>query len=223
MFENATRLTGEDGANMGTFMMNKTMKMMFLAVCCLWAAPVFAVSVSLNGVNVDGITGQRFENCTVVVDDVGNINIVAAGYGVKRGQKDGVVAGANVQAVIPGAPPTRRYWVVSEKPAPGQAQYELRLFVNKKWIRTFFPVESGTSFELTKYLKTGPNNIRIEADKKIGAKGRASSSPKHYVRLVFGEGHLEGPSVVITRNLLDYRRTALETKDFKTSKVLMVR
>jgi hypothetical protein len=157
-----------------------------------------------------------------VIDSVGNINIVAKGYEVKREGTSGKSVAVEEGTVSPGRAPTRRYWVVLEKPAAGKTQYDLQLFVNKKWIRTFFSAERATHFEVTKYLKTGPNDIRIEAHKKIGKEGRVSSSPKHYVRLVLGEGHLEGPSVVVTRNLIDYRRTALEIKDFKASQVLMV-
>ena len=42
-----------------------------------------APSVTLNGVNIDGVTGQRFENCTVVIDEQGNVHIEAKGYAVK--------------------------------------------------------------------------------------------------------------------------------------------
>ena len=208
---------------MGIFMTKKIIKTLVLIGIFFFGAPALAVAVSLNGVNVDGITSQRFENCTVVVDEFGNINIVAKGYEATRDEGEREAARAKMKPAVSGGKLSRQYWVISEKPAVGKAEYELRLFVNTKWVRTFFPAEAGVYFELTRYLKPGRNNIRIEAEKKISAKGRASASPKHYVRLVFGEGHLEGPSVVVTRTLLDYRRTALETKDFETSKVLVIK
>ncbi|HEY6099344.1 MAG TPA: hypothetical protein VIW03_07935, partial [Anaeromyxobacter sp.] len=42
-------------------------------------------SVTLNGVAIDGVTSQKFENCTVTIDAQGNIHIEAKGYAVKGG------------------------------------------------------------------------------------------------------------------------------------------
>ena len=42
------------------------------AALTLCAAPSGAKSVFLNGVNIDGVTNQKFENATVVIDDKGN-------------------------------------------------------------------------------------------------------------------------------------------------------
>jgi hypothetical protein len=40
-------------------------------------------SITLNGVNIDGVSDQRFENATVVIDAAGNVHITARGYAVK--------------------------------------------------------------------------------------------------------------------------------------------
>src|SRR5512138_1711626 len=42
-------------------------------------------SVTLNGVNIDGVTSQKFENCTVTIDAQGDVHIEAKGYAVKNG------------------------------------------------------------------------------------------------------------------------------------------
>ncbi len=42
-----------------------------------------APAVTLNGVPIDGATGQRIENATVVIDEKGAVHIEAAGYAVK--------------------------------------------------------------------------------------------------------------------------------------------
>src|SRR5512140_2605165 len=48
------------------------------------SAPALAApSLTLNGVAIDGVTDQRFENCTVVIDAQGNIHIQAKGYAVR--------------------------------------------------------------------------------------------------------------------------------------------
>ncbi|HEX9049560.1 MAG TPA: hypothetical protein VF841_03420, partial [Anaeromyxobacter sp.] len=49
------------------------------------AVPASAASITLNGVNIDGVTSQRFENCTVTIDAQGDVHIEAKGYAVKTG------------------------------------------------------------------------------------------------------------------------------------------
>src|SRR6266498_319157 len=65
-----------------------------------FAGPAAAApAVTLNGVAIDGVTSQKFENCTVVIDEKGNIHIQAKGYAVKA-------AGADEQRA-PLVPPTQ--------------------------------------------------------------------------------------------------------------------
>ncbi len=52
-----------------------------------------AGSVFLNGVNIDGVTNQKFEKATVRIDEKGNVLIEATGYAVR--QVDGGARGAN--------------------------------------------------------------------------------------------------------------------------------
>jgi len=54
------------------------------AVLAALATPALAgPSLSLNGVVIDGVTDQKFENATVLIDAVGNVYITAKGYLVK--------------------------------------------------------------------------------------------------------------------------------------------
>ena len=82
---------------MGIFMTKKIIKALVLIGIFFSGSPALAVAVSLNGVNVDGITNQRFENCTVVVDEFGNINIVAKGYEASRDERGGEDARAKTK------------------------------------------------------------------------------------------------------------------------------
>lgn len=52
-------------------------------VSTLMAGPALAGSVYLNGVNIDGLTSQRFERATVRIDEKGNVLIDAPGYKVE--------------------------------------------------------------------------------------------------------------------------------------------
>ena len=189
------------------------------AVSLLCAATVAqAGSVSLNGVNIDGVTNQTFENCKVVIDAYGNVNIVAEGYSV-GGAVTSAPASVEAQAANIGQPATRRYWVVTEK-KPGKTQYDVDLFINGKWVRKFLDDERHSVYEVSKFLKIGPNKVVFVAKKNIGAKGRISQAPSDYFRIIIGEGKLGGRNVMITKTLVDYKRTALEMGDKKEERYM---
>ena len=189
--------------------------------CLLWfcALPAFAGSIYLNGTRIDGVTNQKFDNVTVEIDAYGNVHITAKGYAV-QGAKAATDAKAGPQEVKGpvGQPPTRRYWVVTEK-IPSKTQYDIDLFINGKWVRKSLDDEKHTVLEVTTHLKTGPNKLIFRAKKTIDGQ-RVSQSPQHYFRIVVGEGKVGGRNVMITRTLVDYRRTALETQDFSDEFVL---
>jgi hypothetical protein len=109
---------------------------------------------------------------------------------------------------------TKRYYLVTEKAAPGMSQYDLDLFVNGKWVRKLLDIEEHIVMELTPHMKWGPNTITFLAKKNMGEE-RRSSSPQHFFRVVIGEGNEGGRNVMIQKKFIDYRRTALETKDTK--------
>ena len=190
----------------------------------LWfcALPALAGSVYLNGTRIDGVTNQKFDNVTVEIDAYGNVHITAKGYAVQGAKssvgKNAAEPQAQAQAGPVGQPPTRRYWVVTEK-IPSKTQYDIDLFINGKWVRKFLDDEKHTVLEVTPHLKTGPNKIIFRAKKAIDGQ-RVSQSPQHYFRIVVGEGKVGGRNVMITRTLVDYRRTALETQDFSDEFVL---
>jgi hypothetical protein len=195
----------------------------YFVIGLLLVAPVAASagSVFLNGVNIDGVANQVFQNCTVTIDAQGNIHITAKGYAV------GAPGATAPPPVVPGTPPaaqvqpaalpaaglSARYWLVTEKAAPGMSQYDVDLFINSKFVRKFLDDEEHVVMELTKYLQTGQNKLVFVAKKNIGTV-RRSSSPQHYFRIVIGEGDSGGRNVMIHRKDVDYKRTALETKDF---------
>ena len=174
-------------------------------------------SVFLNGVNIDGVTSQTFENCKVEIDASGNIFITAKGYAVQRpGQAPATPA--PTAPTPPAAAATgvvsRHYYLVTEKAAPGMTQYDVDLFVNAKWVRKFLDSEEHVIMEISKFLVPGPNKVSFVA-KKAAGEARRSASPQHYFRIIVGEGNSGGRNVMITKKAVDYKRTALETKDFQ--------
>lgn len=54
-----------------------------LAAAGLLSQLAYGGSVYLNGVNIDGVTGQKFDKCNVRIDDNGNVFIDAPGYTAK--------------------------------------------------------------------------------------------------------------------------------------------
>ena len=173
------------------------------------SAPLSAKSVFLNGVNIDGVANQTFENCSVEIDAQGNIHIKAKGYQVQA------------QGTQPAPPPvttgngvlTRRYWIVTEKNFPGMTQYDVDVFINSVWVRRLTADEEQVVFEVTKYVKPGNNVIHFTASKNMGAT-RKSHSPHHYFKVIVGEGNVGGDNVMIDNPLLEYKRTAAESRTF---------
>ena len=192
--------------------------MRILLICLtVLAVPISAsaASVFLNGVNIDGVVSQVFENCKVDIDTYGNIYITAKGYAVQRPGQAPVAPAPPVSPAVP-APGvvSRHYYLVTEKAAPGMTQYDIDLFVNAKWVRKFLDSEEHVIMEITKYLVPGPNKISFVAKKDV-REARRSASPQHYFRVIVGEGNSGGRNVMITKKAIDYKRTALETTDFQ--------
>lgn len=167
-----------------------------------------AASVFLNGVNIDGVTGQKFENVTVVIDDNGNVLITAKGYQVQT------TGPSTSQAPAADAGPvTRRYFLVSESNAPGMPQYDVDVFVNAVWIKRISHEDPQTVLEIGRHLKKGKNVIHFTATKNLGS-ARRSTSPQHYLKIIVGEGNVGGNNVMIDNAIIEYTRTAAETKNF---------
>lgn len=168
-----------------------------------------AKSVYLNGVNIDGVANQTFENCSVEIDAQGNIHIKAKGYQVKQATPDT----AGPTATVPTAARSRRYWVVTEKNFPGMTQYDIDIFINSVWVRRITSDEEQVVFEVSKYVKPGKNVIHFTATKNFGAT-RKSHSPQHYFKIILGEGNVGGDNVMIDNPLVEYKRTAAESRTF---------
>lgn len=194
------------------------------AVASVAGATAGAASVTLNGVPIDGVTNQKFENATVTIDDKGNIHIEAKGYAVKGAATPGVpLAGGDPQPgpakqpatvdVRPGPPGKlyRRYFLATEHGAPG-TQYDLAIFINAQWIREVKASEPQVVMEITKYLRPGANKVTLAATKHIVGQ-RLSYGKDVQLKVVIGEGNVGGDHVMIDVPLVEAVRTAAETED----------
>lgn len=202
-----------------------------LAVALLGASnPARAApAITLNGVAIDGVTDQRFENCTVVIDAQGNVHIQAKGYAVRTageeprtppiepqnaGSGGGVSSrplGATASAGVAPAKVTRRYFLATEQTPPGP-QFDLGIFINAQWIREVKSNETATVMEITRYLRPGPNKLTLAATKRLGGE-RLAFTKDVALKVVVGEGNIGGDHVMIDVPLVEASRTAAEMDD----------
>jgi len=216
------------------------------AAASLAATPAAAgPSVTLNGVNIDGVTDQRFENATVVIDARGNVHIEAKGYAVQTAP--GARAAAVGPAVAPAAAPTavrvpqpaapvvaqpaaaavpahltRRYFLASEQTHPDGTQYDVAIFINAQWIRELRSGEPQVVMEITKYLRPGSNKVVLASQKRIVGE-RHHQDPGVTLKVVMGAGNVGGGHVMIDEPLVEMVRTAAETADRTEEFVLEAR
>jgi len=200
-------------------------------------ATALAASVYLNGVRIDGVTNQKFEKATVRIDEKGDVHITAAGYAVRVETAPAPVAPPPAPAVpapaapapaapaaatpatpppaaTPEAPPTltRRYWMVTEQAVPGMSEYDIDLYINSRWIRKLRNNEEQIITEITRHLQPGKNTILLSPHKVV-AGDRKSYSPRHYFKVIIGEGNVGGDNVMIDNPIIKFQRTAADTKD----------
>jgi hypothetical protein len=174
------------------------------------AAAVNKGSVFLNGVNIDGVTNQKFENVTVLIDEKGNVLIMAKGYEVQAATPTTTTRPA---APADTGPVTRRYFLVNETSVPGMAQYDIDVFVNSVWIKRVSSSDAQAVTEITRHLHKGKNTVHFTATKVL-ADARKSASPNHSVKIYIGEGNMGGNNVMIDNPLLEYKRDASEMQNF---------
>lgn len=178
-----------------------------------------APSVTLNGVAIDGVTGQKFENCTVVIDGQGNVHIEAKGYAVKGAEEpksppretQGARGERVATAGTPAGKVTRRYFLATEHTPPG-TQFDLAIFINAQWIREVKASEPQLVMEITKYLHPGPNKVTLAATKRIAGERLAYGNDVQ-LKVVIGEGNVGGGHVMIDLPLVETARSAAEIDD----------
>jgi hypothetical protein len=201
------------------------------AIACA-AAPASA-SVYLNEVNIDGVVGQRFDNCTVIIDERGNVRIEAKGYAVKVDGGEGGPSAPQGNTAPPGgtsgggaaapgytagtsAPAqgrlSRRYFLVAEQSVEGGTQYEVDVFVNAQWIRKIQGTDGALPIEVTKYFRPGQNRVFLAA-KKLVVGDRRYYTRDVWMKVVIGEGNVGGDHVMIDSALVVMTRTAADMDD----------
>lgn len=107
---------------------------------------------------------------------------------------------------------TRRYWLVTEQSVPGMAEYDIDLYINSKWVRKLRNNEEQIITEVTRHLQPGKNVVLLSPHKVVSGE-RKSYSPRHYFKVIIGEGNVGGDNVMIDNPIIKFQRTAADTKD----------
>jgi hypothetical protein len=220
-----------------------SLRLAFAAIALWFVAMPAQAAVFLNGVNIDGLTNQKIDGVTVVIDGKGDVYLTAAN--IKVQQVD--VAPATKPVVSPpaappsppsppaaapattaavatptGLAPTKRYYLAAEHNGPGMAQYDIDVFINSVWVRRLLHSEGQVVLEITAQLKQGKNVVHFSAQKRVVGE-RKSSSPLHTMTVHVGEGHGTGGQVTIDDVQVEYARTAAELQNFEDDRTLVVR
>lgn len=201
--------------------MRKTMLQLVALALVLGGGSAHAVEVFFNGVQVTGLKNQTFEGCKVKFDSGGNVHITAKGYKVKRmDQGQGTPSGKS----SPGTSRTvgRKYFLYSRASRPGQAQYDIDVYINGKWARKIRNKESQIVVDITSKLRPGSNVIQFAATKNYEGKSRLSTAASDYTEVFVGAGNRGGGTVNITNTLTSFKATAATTKNFGREQTITV-
>jgi hypothetical protein len=186
-------------------------------VATLLSSSTATASIFLNGVNIDGAVNQTIENCTVKIDDKGNVLIIAKGYEVRS-----TIAPPPKPTAPAPEPVTKQYFLVAQASTPALAQYDVDVFINHVWVKRVVSTESQLVLDVSKHLRKGNNTVHFTAKKNLG-EGRKSEAAAHSLTLHLGEGAVANATVVIDRPLIEYVRTAAELQTFDDDFVIVAR
>ena len=188
------------------------MRVITLLFLLLSALPASA-STFLNGVNVDGVTNQTFENCTVSLDDRGNVHITAKGYEIHAMQPKTLTP----QTPPPPPPVTKHYFLIAE--AEGDSQYDVDVFINSVFVKRILSTDAQLTLEVSKYLVSGRNTVHFTAVKNL-KEGRKSIKRQDTLKIHLGEGAQTPETIVLDQVLIEYMRTAAEITNFDNDTAL---
>jgi len=180
------------------------------------SATAAAGSVYLNGVRIDGVTGQKFDKVSVRIDDKGDVYIDAPGYNVRQ------VEGQSENTAQLLGSMTKKYFLVTEQTAPGMTEYDIDVYVNSKWLRKLRNTDEQIVTDITKNLTPGKNTVMFIAKKENNG-ARKSFAKGDIFRVILGEGNVSGDHVMIDNPMIRFERSAADTNDLTQEFTLTTR
>lgn len=184
----------------------------------IWfVSAAFAGSVFVNGVNIDTLRSQTFEDCVVTIDSQGNVLITAPGYQIQ-------VEGAGTTTAPPPPPPpppvsptsgvgaSGRWWLVTED--NGSQGHAVDVVVNGTSVKTIRSGDAQVILDIGPFLKVGANQVRVTSN-SVGAAGGTM-----YVYM--GVGSNQSGTVNLDRPPIQYGLGASRTGEYSRDYVLDV-
>ncbi len=172
------------------------------------ASPGYAGNVFLNDEKIETLAKEvNLKGVDVRIDTKGNVYITAKGVKVTTTADKGKAAPTEKATTEVG----KRYWMVTMQNRVGATQYKVDLFLNGKWTKQVHSKNAQEFFELTRYLKPGTNSVTLVATKDYGGGTRISSSAADYYDVLIGEATESQGRIMMTKKLVEFRRTADET------------
>jgi hypothetical protein len=198
------------------------------------AGSASAKNVFVNDVKVDGLSNQTFRNVDVVFDENGDVRIIARGYKIStvesdpKPEKPAAPSTSTPSSTPSTAQPTpgatqggHRFYIATMQPPgrTGTAQWDIDVYINQTFVRKFRSKDPEPVFEISRFLKPGPNVVHFTAKKEEGE--RLSTSPNDFFELVIGDGEMRAGQVMMNR-ITSYKRTAAEVGGFNSETTLNV-
>ena len=166
-----------------------------------------AADVFLNGVRVNGLSNQSFEDASIRFDAKGDVHITVKNVKVQMVEQSSGVQQKPAVAVL-----QKRYWLVGNQTVRGMTQYNVDVHINGQLVTRFKNNEMQQVKEVTKYLLKGKNTVVFTAMKSIKDQ-RLSFSPEHAISILIGEGDDEGKQLTINRSMAEYKRFATQVEN----------
>jgi hypothetical protein len=152
-------------------------------------------------------------NCDVRFDERGDIYITAKGYKVVVNGTPG--PGTPVDSRPAPQPSAQRgYWLISKQTVRGAVQYDVDVYVNDVLVKKVKSIDDPTVIDISKYVTSGKNAVRMIAIKNIGDR-RVSMSPADTMEIMVGEGVMSQGTVTVDKVHLTFKRTAAETQNLR--------
>jgi hypothetical protein len=171
------------------------------------ASSASAGDVYLNGVKVDGLRDQLFQNADVRFDGKGDVHITVKGVTV---QVQGAPGSVGQTAAAPGL--QHHYFLVSSKTSPGATQYDIQVHINGQFVTKCRSADGQLAMDVTRFLRPGQNQIVFTAFKNLADARKAFGSDQKFT-LILGRGKSRGDQIVIERTLSTYVRTAADVSN----------
>ena len=160
-------------------------------------------TVTLNGVDITGLKNQTFENTSITFDAHGNIQIVAPQYKILTADNKESPSAPSPSAAAPTSVPDNNWqtpvniidpvgkyadgneatlpnniqptMLLAQFNQPGLLGYNVDIFINGQYVKTFTQSQPQQSLNVTQYLHQGRNEFRYRTTKAADA-GASSSA-----------------------------------------------